>query len=185
MGAGIIPIAVYKGTLFVLLGKERFKENNKNLWCDFGGSVDKKNIYEINNPYYTAIREGVEELNGLLGDFKILKNNVDKNSVCNISNNENTYHSFLFNIDYDINLPIYFNNQNKFIEEHLYDIASGDNGFFEKSEIRWFSISQLKYIIAYNRFFFRKHFISIIKEIIRREKSIRKQIIKNSKTIIL
>ena len=29
MGAGIIPIAIYKETIFFLLGKERFKENKK------------------------------------------------------------------------------------------------------------------------------------------------------------
>jgi len=177
MGAGIMPIAVYKETLFVLLGKERFKENKKNLWCDFGGSVDKNNKFEINNPYYTAIREGVEELNGLLGDFKILKNKVDQNLLCNISNKNDTYHSFLFNIDYDINLPIYFNNQNKFIEEKLYNIITANNGLFEKSEIKWFSINQLKNIISDDKQFFRKHFISIIKQIIKNEKNITKQII--------
>lgn len=177
MGAGIMPIAVYKETLFVLLGKERFKENKKNLWCDFGGGVDKKNKFEINNPYYTAIREGVEELNGLLGDFKILKNKVDQHLLCNISNNDDTYHSFLFNIDYDINLPIYFNNQNKFIEEKLYNIATANNGLFEKSEIKWFSIIQLKKILHDDKPFFRKHFISIINQIIKNEKNITNKIL--------
>jgi len=174
MGAGIIPIALFNGTLYILLGKERFKENKQNLWCDFGGSVDKHNKSEIDNPYYTAIREGVEELNGLLGDFDILKNNVDKNYLFNISNTDNTYHSFLFTIDYDIKLPIYFKNQNKFIEDNLSDLVFANNGLFEKIQIRWFSIKQLQNVI--NKGFFRKHFVSIVKKIIKNQKIIIDQI---------
>jgi len=176
MGAGILPVSFYRGTLFVLLGKERFKENNQNLWCDFGGSVDKNNINEINNPYFTAIREGSEELNGIFGDFDILKNNVDKNYLYKISNNHNNYHSFLFNVKYDNKLPIYFNNQNKFIEKHLSHVILSDNGLFEKSQVKWFSIKQLKNNIHTDNFF-RKHYISIIKKIINNEKSIIQQII--------
>ena len=59
MGAGVLPLALYKGTLFFLLGQER----NNNLWCDFGGSTIKGE-----KPFKTAIREGCEELNGFLGD---------------------------------------------------------------------------------------------------------------------
>ena len=58
MGAGILPVALYRGTLFLLLGQER---NNNNLWSDFGGSSHKGE-----KPFKTAIREGNEELNGFL-----------------------------------------------------------------------------------------------------------------------
>ena len=37
MGAGILPVAVYRGALFILLGQER----DNNLWADFGGSHAK------------------------------------------------------------------------------------------------------------------------------------------------
>ena len=54
MGAGILPVAVYKGTLFLLLGKER-----NDLWSDFGGSaVNKEEIFK------TAIREAM--LDGII-----------------------------------------------------------------------------------------------------------------------
>ena len=37
MGAGILPVALYRGTLFLLLGQER----HNSLWSDFGGSSNK------------------------------------------------------------------------------------------------------------------------------------------------
>ena len=56
MGAGVLPVSLYKGTLFLLLGQER----HNHLWCDFGGGAHKGE-----RPFKTAIREGTEELNGL------------------------------------------------------------------------------------------------------------------------
>ena len=58
MGAGILPVALYRGTLYLLLGQER----HNSLWSDFGGSSHKRET-----PFKTAIREGTEELNGFLG----------------------------------------------------------------------------------------------------------------------
>ena len=57
MGAGILPVALHKGVLFLLMGQER----KNGLWCDFGGTPNKKE-----KPFETAIREGGEELNGFL-----------------------------------------------------------------------------------------------------------------------
>ena len=37
MGAGILLVALYRGTLFLLLGQER----HNNLWSDFGGSAQR------------------------------------------------------------------------------------------------------------------------------------------------
>ena len=62
MGAGILPVALYRGCIYLLLGQER----NDLLWSDFGGSTEiKNNTREY--PFITAIREGGEELNGILG----------------------------------------------------------------------------------------------------------------------
>ena len=142
MGAGILPVALYRGTLFLLLGKER-----NDLWSDFGGSAtNKEDIFK------TAIREGCEELNGFLGTEDDLEIMVKKNSIMQISfeDREKTqrkiiYTTFLFNTKYDKNLPIYFNNVNKFAEIHLSDkVNKHHNGLFEKGEINWFSISELK-----------------------------------------
>ena len=52
MGAGILPLAVFRSSIYLLLGQER----HNNLWSDFGGSsLEGETIYQ------TAIREGEEE----------------------------------------------------------------------------------------------------------------------------
>ena len=75
--------------------------------------------------------------------------------------------TYLFQIDYDENLPIYFNNHHKFIEKHLKPKVNKD-GLFEKSQIKWFSIAELKRSRSTFRPFYRKvldNIISIHREI--------------------
>ena len=108
MGAGILPIALYKGAIFLLLGQER--KNNK--WSDFGGSTIKGE-----KPFKTAIREGCEELNGFLGDESELEEQVTDNLISSISFDR--YTSYIFKISYDKKLPTYFSNVNRFAEIHL------------------------------------------------------------------
>lgn len=129
-GAGILPITIYKGIVFFLLGRD--KKNN--YYCDFGGT---QKIGE--SDFTNAIREGYEELNGILGSKKRLKNLVENNllDVIEITN----YTSYVFYLDYNIaeNLPYYFNNCNEFIENNLvnkeYEIGEG---LLEKSDIKLF-----------------------------------------------
>ena len=47
MGAGILPLSVFRSSIFILLGQER----HNNLWSDFGGSSLKGETI-----YQTAIR---------------------------------------------------------------------------------------------------------------------------------
>ena len=143
MGAGVLPIALYRGTLFLLLGQER----HNNLWCDFGGSTIKGE-----NSYKTAIREGTEELNGFLGN----ENDFEKIVSCNmiLSITFDRYTSYIFKTNYDEKLPLYFTNVNNFAEFYLKDkiytkdkinrkdkINTKDNGLFEKKQIKWFPLS--------------------------------------------
>ena len=178
MGAGILPVALYKGSLFLLLGKER-----TNLWSDFGGSANPKE--EI---FTTAIREGYEELNGFLGCENDLKRIVTKNKLYQIGYEERIknkkkliYTTFVFNINYDPNLPIYFNNVNNFAEKHLNDkIQENHNGLFEKCEISWFSIKDLRE----NKINFRPWYQPFIYSVIKNEKNIIK-LIKDNKTTMI
>ena len=101
MGAGVLPVALYKGTLFLLLGQER----HNNLWCDFGGGQHKGE-----KPYKTAIREGTEELNGFLGDENDFETTVNNNFILSISFDR--YTSYIFRTTYDKKLPQYFRNVN-------------------------------------------------------------------------
>ena len=133
MGAGICPISKYRNKIYVLLGKERFNDN----WSDFGGSRDGNET-----PFNTAVREGYEELDGFFGTKKEFKNIVITNFIEKIDNGKN-YYSYLTKFEFDKNLPFYFNNHHKFVENKTKNLC-GKNGLYEKSEIRWFTIEELK-----------------------------------------
>ena len=134
MGAGVLPVSLYKGTLFLLLGQER----KNNLWADFGGGAHKGE-----RPFKTAIREGTEELNGFLGDESEFETLVTSNLILSISYDK--YTSYIFKTNYDKKLPTYFSNVNSFAEQHLKDkIDIEHNGLFEKKQIQWFPLSKLK-----------------------------------------
>jgi len=162
MGAGLLPITIHKGTIFLLLGQER-----SNKWSDFGGTP---NPNESN--FNTAIREGGEELNGFLGSGSFLKAKVNDNFIKKVVTEDinKSYTSYLFYIDYDENLEIYFNNNNKFNEKYLQDkINIRHNGLFEKKRIKWFKISELKINL-------RPFYNDIINQIIKNKKEIERLI---------
>ena len=137
MGAGILPVALYRGTLYLLLGQER----HNNLLCDFGGSPNpREDVFD------TATREGCEELNGLLGDVEMVKSIVADNLLLTIK--DGTYTSFIFNLEYDTKLPYYFNNLNSFAEMYLNDkVTTLHNGLFEKNEIKWYKLNELNKLL--------------------------------------
>tara|TARA_Y100000817_G_C16543002_1_gene405336 strand:- start:72 stop:542 length:471 start_codon:yes stop_codon:yes gene_type:complete len=132
MGAGIIPVAFHKNKIFLLFGKE-FEDGK---WSDFGGGTEKNET-----PLKTAIREGCEELSGFLGCNAVLARRVKENKLLDLK--VSTYHTYLFEIDYDTKLPIYYNNNFQFIRKN-FPTALNMNGMFEKSEIRWFNINELR-----------------------------------------
>lgn len=156
MGAGILPISVYRGEIYLLFGLER----KNNLWCDFGGSSNKGETI-----FKTAIREGYEELNGVLGNVNQLEKLVNKNKVMKIE--YDSYTSILFKTELDNMLPIYFNNFNNFVERNLSDrniIDYQHNGLFEKTKIKWFTLNYFK--DEKNKREVRPHYINILDTII-------------------
>ena len=160
MGAGILPIAIHRGVLLILLGQER----HNNLWCDFGGGSNKRE-----SPFNTAIREGSEELNGFMGSDNELKETVNNNLLTSITYDK--YTSYVFKVNYNKDLPYYFENNNKFAEKHMQNlIRIPDNGLFEKTQIKWFRAKDLKNeFISKN---IRLHYQEIINHIIKNEKKI-------------
>jgi len=134
MGAGILPMINYKGMIFFLFAKEQ----KNNLWSDFGGTSNK------NEPFFkTAIREGYEESDGFFGTQIELEDRVNKNFKRSIINSSERYKTFIFEMDYyEANYLInYFNNHRKFIEEN--ELIEYKEGFYEKNELRLFSINDL------------------------------------------
>ena len=133
MGAGILPATILKGSIFFLLGREK----SNNYWCDFGGSaINGESIFD------TAIREGYEELDGLLGNPNQLSKLVTNNlvSLCYAKR----YTTFLFYVNPDVlfNAPYFFNNHRLFLEKELI-LNYNKEGFFEKKEIKLFSKKDL------------------------------------------
>ena len=164
MGAGVLPVALYKGALFMLLGQER----NNNLWCDFGGSPNKGE-----KPFKTAIREGSEELNGFLGDENDFEITVTQNLILSITFDR--YTSYIFKTNYDKKLPQYFTNVNNFAEFHLKDkIDTKHNGLFEKKQIQWFPLSKFKE--DKSRAMFREHYKPLLDSVLKNEQFIIKYI---------
>jgi len=142
-GGGVIPVAMHGGKLHFLFGKENdvIHDSSKNQdWGDFGGGT-KPGESEMD----TCVREGAEELNGFFGnkhDFRAL---LLKNQLLKLTYDTRITH--LMRVDYDERLPFYFNNNYRFIKEtsNLRAIAAHpDNGYFEKSHVRWFTLKDLK-----------------------------------------
>ena len=133
MGAGILPVTIYKGVIFFLLGKERY---NRNYWCDFGGSSMKdESIYE------TAIREGYEETDGLFGNRYQLKKKVTNNLIKPCYTHK--YTTFLFKVNYSelYYFKEHFNNHRAFIDKEL--SLEKIESIFQKSEVKLFSKKNL------------------------------------------
>ena len=154
MGAGILPLAINNNTVYFLLGKEYYDKK----WSDFGGSRDSK----TETTFETAIREGYEELDGFLGTKSNVKQMVKDNYITKISKHDNTYHTYVFKIQFDPLLPEYFNNHHKFMQRHFPDKID-KKGFFEKSDIKWFTLDDLNNTKKYK---FRYHYKEIIKKLL-------------------
>lgn len=172
VAASILPVSIHKGQLYFLFGKENEMEDSARGFSDFGGRVEKgESIIE------TASREGSEELCGFLGEPSNINMLIEKKSVYKIIHND--YHVHLFFIDYDENLPIYYNQHYKFLWERMDKHLLNDSKFFEKQEIKWFSIDDLRT----SKEQFRNFYIDIVNKIIRNIKKIREQMGKNNKTM--
>jgi len=139
----VIPVAFHNGVLHFLFGQENdvIRDVSKGQdWGDFGGSA-KPGESEMD----TCVREGAEELNGFFGnkhDFKAL---LLKNQLLKLT--YDTRVTYLMRVDYDERLPFYFNNNYRFLKENhaLRAIAAHpENGYFEKSHVRWFTLEDLK-----------------------------------------
>lgn len=167
MGAGVLPCAYNKGKLYILLGRER----KNNLWCDFGGSPEQgETVFD------TAVREGMEELNGFFGTIEELSAQVEQTHIENVHNHRDKYTSILFKIKYDPKLPRYFNYNNSFNERHVLPLLNAHEfgrirptGLFEKTEMKWFNIAEIDETDLSE---FRPHFAVILKNILKREAKI-------------
>ena len=165
MGGGALPVAYNKKNkkVYLLFGKENeYLNKDSPGWSDFGGG-EKPGESALD----TALREGCEELNGFFGCEGDIKRLVKDNLVTSL--NHERYTTFLFQIDYDENLPVYFNNNYKFLKSHVNNLVRhSTNGLFEKSDIKWMTFDDLRK----ERGTFRSYYRNVVDVILENEDDI-------------
>jgi 8-oxo-dGTP pyrophosphatase MutT (NUDIX family) len=165
MGGGLLPVAIKKGQVYFLFGKENELDDTPG-WADFGGGHEEGETH-----FDTALREGSEEINGFLGSAEQLRDRVKKNKISTIKFKE--YTTYIFKMDYDDNLPRYYKNNYEFFSKYLPHVKhKKDNGLLEKSKIRWFSYDELKK----EKKDFRSFYQNIVDMIIKQEKDITEKV---------
>ena len=140
MGGGILPVAKHNGKIYLFFGRETLinKSKDSGLWSDFGGGREKN---ETNLD--TALREGHEELSGILGNKSRLKYLINKRLIGKIS--LNGYVTYLINIKYNQNLGNKLRNKYKMALKNDKDlILDKHNGLYEKDMGKWINIKYLR-----------------------------------------
>ena len=137
MGAGILPLASYKGKLYFLFSRETKDKSYKDsgLWSDFGGSSEKGEGF-----FDTAVREGWEESMGIMGtkkDIKYILNNYTVGTV-----EIEGYKTYIVSMKYNKKIiKLFENTYNKAKKENNEKI--GKNGLYEKDKIKWIEVKNL------------------------------------------
>ena len=154
VAASILPVTIYNNELYFLFGKENEMEDSAKGFSDFGGRVEEgETIME------TALREGAEELCGFLGNSTQLSQRIKKSGgvfqITHGSGNKE-YHVHIFYMEYDSKLPEYFTNNHKFLWDKMDKTMLNDSKLFEKQEIKWFNVREMKSNIGEFREFYRE-----------------------------
>ena len=158
VAGSLLPVTIHNGQLLFLFGKENPLEDSAKGWSDFGGGVENGET-----PFKTALREGGEELTGFLGDGPALKRLIQKNGgIYKLVHNK--YHIHLFYLEYDENLPKYYNANHRFLWQRMDQQLLSKTKLFEKIEIDWFSIDQMKKRIKEFRLFYQEMVQLILEE---------------------
>lgn len=167
MGAGILPTTIHNNKLYFLFGKENKYEDSAPGFSDFGGGTDNSESF-----FETAIREAGEELTGFLGNDADIRKLLRKQGTYNIdykTDSHKTYRMHIFPFKYDELLPFYYNNNQRFLQKRLDPKIIKKTKIFEKAEIRWVCVDDLKRM----RPQFRCYFQNIIDMMLAQKESIR------------
>ena len=135
MGAGILPVSLHNGKLHFLFGKEN-KYADTPGWSDFGGGIDAGET-----AMDTIIREAQEEMTGFLGGDREIKAWIRRGTY---KMTFGDYTMFICPMEYNEWLPLYYNNNQRFLQKMLDPAVIRDTKIFEKSEIKWVSENGLR-----------------------------------------
>ena len=152
MGAGILPTTIHNGKLYFLFGKEGKYEDSAPGFSDFGGGKDNSESY-----LETAVREAGEEFTGFLGSDADVRKLLRKHGTYNIeykSDGFNPYRTHIFPFEYNEWLPYYYNNNQRFLQKRLPPQVFKTTKIFEKAEIRWVCVDDLKKMRPQFRYFY-------------------------------
>ena len=164
-GSSVLPVTIHQGKMYFLFGKECEKEDSAKGFSDFGGGVESgEDIYE------TALREGGEELTGFLGNNEDIRKYIDTHGGVYKINHRSKYYVHIFYLPYSSELPKYYNINHRFLYDHMDNDYLYKTKLFEKSEIHWFSIDEMKQRISEFRPFYQK----IVRQILSNVPSIRR-----------
>ena len=170
VGCSILPVTLINNQLYFLFGKEHSSDSTPGF-SDFGGGNEKgESVYE------TAMREGGEELTGFLGGPNEVKKMIrDAGGHYKLSydfpnQKNNAYHIHMFHLPYDENLPKYYNANHKYLWERLDNKYLKSTKLFEKGEIAWFSVDDVRR----RRNEFRSFYREVTDMILENEPNIRK-----------
>ena len=134
-------------------------EDSAKGFSDFGGRIDGKET-----PYDAAMREGGEELTGFLGGEKEIRNLINENGgVYPIT--VDTYHVHIFALEYDENLPKYYNQNHRFLWDKMDKNVLNETKLFEKIEIQWFTVKQMRQRMSEFREFYQQIVAKILADL--------------------
>jgi transcription termination factor NusB len=168
MGAGILPTTIHNGKLYFLFGKENKYEDSAPGFSDFGGGTDNKETY-----LETAVREAGEEFTGFLGSDSDVRHMLKRYGTFEIdhkTDGHSTYRMHIFPFEYNHWLPYYYNNNQCFLQKRLDPNVIKTSKIFEKAEIKWVCVDDLKKM----RPQFRSYFQNIVDMILNQKESINK-----------
>ena len=140
-GASILPMAMHNNKLYFLFGRDI--GDTPGFAC-FGGGIEKHET----DVYKAALREGAEELSGFLGDATQLEKLIETNGghfPITHQSSKGAYHAHLFRIPYEPLLPLFYQHNHDFLMKKLTKKHFSQNKhLFEKAEIDWMTVEQMK-----------------------------------------
>jgi 8-oxo-dGTP pyrophosphatase MutT (NUDIX family) len=157
VASAFLPVAWHKGTMYFLFGKERDEDSSPGF-SDFGGGVEnKEDIYEA------GLREMAEETTGFFGDSDEIRAYVDSHGgVYPLVHGK--YHIHIFRCEYEPKLIDYYNRSHTFIYDHMDHEYLKKTKIFEKVEIQWMTLEDMKRRRSEFRHFYRVIVDKLLKE---------------------
>ena len=162
MGAGILPTTIHNGKLYFLFGKEGKYEDSAPGFSDFGGGTDNSESF-----LETAVREAGEEFTGFLGNDADIRKMLRAHGTYTIdhkSEGHGTYRTHIFPFEYNEWLPFYYNNNQQFLQKRLPEKVFKTTKIFEKAEIRWICVDDLKKMRPQFRFWYQNIIDTMLNE---------------------